>query len=478
MGKSEHGGKNEFLTGNLPLLKQDRIYSFFDNVNVDVALAIATWCFMTGGTVAMFVGLWEAIIATVAGNVIGVFIGIIATAITSAKYGVEHWTLGRSWLGGNGMKLMLLVILLTQVGWAVTLSVMCGRAFENILTVTTGFVSESGYLINVLGLIAAVAAWLIAWKGPVAMRKMSAIVAPLMCIVMIGMAILIAKAPGGWGAVFDYEAIAPVAGGKMVNFMIAFEINIGAGVSWWASRGTAARLCKTVRAAYWPSMLGVCLASSLGTILGVATSLAFNSIDPTEWMVPLGGMVMGIIALLFIAFANLSSTPVTIYISSLGLRQYKIFENMNWGKVTFFFMLPTFLVMIFCPLYIYDHFYILMGIICVVYVPLVAIQMVDYFILRKQKLDLVDMFDKTEGSKYRFWGGFNWVAIVVFALSCIVYVALFDPILLVAKPMFIYMSATGATFVFAVLAYTILGKLFLVNNKKGIGGYSKDLSQK
>ena len=35
MGKNEHGGKNEFLTGNLPLLKQDRIYSFFDNVNVD-----------------------------------------------------------------------------------------------------------------------------------------------------------------------------------------------------------------------------------------------------------------------------------------------------------------------------------------------------------------------------------------------------------------------------------------------------------
>ena len=138
---------------------------------------------------------------------IGVFIGIIATAITSAKYGVEHWTLGRSWLGGNGMKLMLLVILLTQVGWAVTLSVMCGRAFENILAVTTGFVSESGYLINVLGLIAAVAAWLIAWKGPVAMRKMSAIVAPLMCIVMIGMAILIAKAPGGWGAVFDLSLI-------------------------------------------------------------------------------------------------------------------------------------------------------------------------------------------------------------------------------------------------------------------------------
>lgn len=471
MTKSEHGGKNEFLTGNLPLLKSDRIYSFFDNVNVDVALAIATWCFMTGGTVALFVGLKEAIVATIAGNVIGVFIGIIATAITSAKYGVEHWTLGRSWLGGNGMKIMLIVILLTQIGWAVTLSVMCGRAFENIITTLTGFVSESGYFINFLGLLAAVAAWLIAWKGPVAMRKMSTIVAPLMTITMIGMAILITKAPGGWGAIFDYKAIAPVPGGDMVNFMIAFEINIGAGVSWWASRGTAARLCKTVRAAYWPSMLGVCLASSLGTILGVATSLAFNSIDPTEWMVPLGGVWLGIIALIFIAFANLSSTPVTIYISSLGMRQFKIFENMNWGKVTFIFMLPTFIVMIFCPMFIYDRFYILMGIICVVYVPLVAIQMVDYFILRKQKLDLVEMYDKTEQSKYRFYSGFNWVALVVFVLSCVVYVALFDPIMLIARPLFVYMSATGATFVFAVVAYTILGKLFLVKNKKGIGGY-------
>ena len=43
--------------------------------------------------------------------------------------------------------------------------------------------------------------------------------------------------------------------------------------------------------------------------------------------------------------------------------------------------------------------------------------------------------------------------------------------MLVARPMFVYMSATGATLVFSVIAYTILGRIFLVNNKKGIGSY-------
>ena len=76
-----------------------------------------------------------------------------------------------------------------------------------------------------------------------------------------------------------------------------------------------------------------------------------------------------------------------------------------------------------------------------------------------------------------YWGGFNWVAVAVFIMSCIVYVLLFDPIMLVARPMFVYMSATGATLVFSVIAYTILGRIFLINNKKGIGSYrDSDLS--
>lgn len=471
MGNKSQSSNSEFLTGNLPLLKSDRVYNFFDNTCMDVAMAIATWCFMTGGTLALFVGVWDAIIATIAGNVVGVFLAVISSSISSAKYGIDHWTMGRSWLGNNGMKVILVIILLTQVGWAVTLSVMCGRSVENVIQATTGFVSKSGYLINVLGLIAAILAWLIAWKGPIVMRKMNAIVAPLMALVMVGMVVLISTAPGGWSAVFDCEPISPVPGGRMLNFMIAFEVNVGAGISWWASRGVMARLCKTTRAAYWPNMFGVCLAASIGTIIGVATSLAFNSIDPTEWMVPLGGLVLGLFSLVFIAFANLSSIPICAYDSCLGMRQYKIFENIGWGKLTFIFMVPTFLVMIFCPLFIYDHFYILMGIICVVYVPLVGIQMADYFFLRKQRINLASTYDKSASSRYRYWGGFNWVAVAVFIMSCIVYVLLFDPIMLAARPMFVYMSATGAALVFSVIAYTILGRIFLVNNKKGIGSY-------
>lgn len=68
MGNKSQSGNNDFLTGNLPLLKPDRVYSFFDNTCMDVAMAIATWCFMTGGTLALFVGVWDSIVATIAGQ--------------------------------------------------------------------------------------------------------------------------------------------------------------------------------------------------------------------------------------------------------------------------------------------------------------------------------------------------------------------------------------------------------------------------
>ena len=469
--KDSYGSKNDFLMQNLPLLKEDRVNGFLDNTNMNVALAIATWAFMIGGTLATFVGLKDAIIATVAGNVVGVLLTMIGTTLSSAKYGIEHWTVGRSWLGNNGMKIVIAVIIVTQIGWAVVLSVMCGRSVENIVGAATGYVSESGLFINVLAAIAATLGWIIAWKGPVAMQKLNRIVAPAMMLVMIGMIFLISKHPGGWGAIFALEPIAPIEGGRLVNFMVAFELNIGAGVSWWASTGGMARLCKTTRAAYWPNMFGICLAASIGTVIGVATSLAFNSIDPTEWMIPLGGLGVGVIALLFIAVANLSSTPVTIYNTCLGMRQYKIFENMNWGKLTALFMVPVWVIVCFFPMFIYDNFYILMGMISVFYVPLVAIQLSDYFFLRKRKIDLVAVYDKTSTGKYRYWHGFNWVAIFVFATACVIYVSLFDPIFLVTKPLFVYMTATGASFVYSVIAYTILGKIFLVNSKKHIGDY-------
>ena len=123
----------------------------------------------------------------------------------------------------------------------------------------------------------------------------------------------------------------------------------------------------------------------------------------------------------------------------------------------------------FFAIELYNNFYIILGLACTVYSPIIAMQLIDYYVFRKQNLDLRALYNKTEDSKYRFWKGFNWVAVFVFLSGAVVYYLILDPISLAYTPVFQYVTATGGATVYSLIAYYVLGKLILM--KKGVGGY-------
>ena len=75
-------------TSDLPTLASERIWGFWSFTSVNIGLAIATWAFLSGGTLAVFVGAETAIAASVIGNLIGVVLVALTVCIPSAKYGV------------------------------------------------------------------------------------------------------------------------------------------------------------------------------------------------------------------------------------------------------------------------------------------------------------------------------------------------------------------------------------------------------
>jgi hypothetical protein len=93
--------EGEAAFSELPTLRGERIWGFWPFTSVNVGLAIATWSFLTGGTVALFAGAKTAIAAGVIGNLIGVVLVALASGIPSAKYGVEQYTGLRSVFGAN-----------------------------------------------------------------------------------------------------------------------------------------------------------------------------------------------------------------------------------------------------------------------------------------------------------------------------------------------------------------------------------------
>ena len=286
-----------------------------------------------------------------------------------------------------------------------------------------------------------------------------------MIIILMVIMIFVIGRDFGFDILMKADPITPLDN-KWLNFLIAFELSLGAGFSWWPNMGGLARLCKTERAAFWPNIIGLVFGATLGTSVGVAAALLIGSTDPTTWMIPIGGPVIGIIALMAVGMANLTAVAIVSYNICLGFKQWKVFSKMSWVKVTGLFMCIVFIGMFFA-VELYNNFYIILGLACTVYSPIIAMQLIDFYVFRKQKLDLRSLYNKAGDSDYVFWKGFNWVAVFVFLSGAVVYYLIMDPVSLTFSSVFPYVTATGGATIYSLALYYVLGRTVLLKRNKG-----------
>ena len=83
-GRDVQETEQEAAFSELPALRHERIWGFFDFSSVNVGLAIATWSFLGGGATALFVGAEAGIAAIIIGNLIGAALVGLTTCIPSA----------------------------------------------------------------------------------------------------------------------------------------------------------------------------------------------------------------------------------------------------------------------------------------------------------------------------------------------------------------------------------------------------------
>lgn len=76
---------SEAQSESMPVLKSERIYDFKDYTVVITGFACAAWCFITGGTLALYVGVQTALVASIAGNIIAVLLMSLATQVILAS---------------------------------------------------------------------------------------------------------------------------------------------------------------------------------------------------------------------------------------------------------------------------------------------------------------------------------------------------------------------------------------------------------
>ncbi|QRY62843.1 cytosine permease [Gordonia sp. PDNC005] len=455
----------------LPLTRRERIWGFWDYSVVNIGLAVATWAFLQGAAVAYYVGAKQAIATIAIGYGIAVFFVALAPCLPAAKYGVEQFIGLRSVFGSVGARVvMVFMSTLLAAAWSAVLAIMLGHGMVNALSHMFGWhLSDSTTTLSIIAVGAVVVSWLILSRGPVSVERVCQVIAPLLILIIIAILIMVLRRDT-WDHIASLAPLDP-AEDSHVSFMLAIEINIAGGFAWWPNMGNLARLTRTSRSAFWPNFLGIFGASVVAAVVGVFAALTLKLEDPTEWMIPLIGSTFGVLALLVVALANITAILSQGYASMVALRGGggRLLRGVSWPALITVILGPA-VILVFFPQAVYDNYSQFLSWGALFLAPLCGVQIVDYFLLRRGRLDVRQLYADTADSGYGYWRGVNVCAFASVGLGVLVYCLLLNPITYEPASIFKYTTASVPSFIVAGLAHYVLTRAVVI--PAGLGLYS------
>ncbi len=444
-GAAEH---EDSALGRLPLLFGEREYGTRGAHTTCFAYAIATWCFLTGGYAAQLVGAVQGVVCLLAGNLIGVFLTTMPLALGCHRYGIEQMDFCKPSFGQRGARILLVFYLINMIGWSGLILVMFGNGIRNIA-------EAFGYMPGgwIVGAGVALGLWLsymVATRGVHLLNVSNGIVAPGLGLLTAFMLYLLIH-DYGWDAIASAPPLDP-SPTPYLNYLLTVELGIASGISWWGGVGFLARNTRRRRNAIYPEIIQLGLFTGIACCVGLFSALVVQSEDPTEWMVPIGGVFMGVLALIFVALANVTSTAVSLFASGLALRHVRGLRARPWRQLMALLMVPC-IPFVFWPGELYDLGDAFLAYNGTMYAPISGILFMDYFWLRRQRLSLWAIFEADPSGAYYYSRGFNWIALGSLVLGQATYLFLYNPLTGATHELFHWAPASIAAFVVPALTY-------------------------
>jgi NCS1 family nucleobase:cation symporter-1 len=257
---------------------------------------------------------------------------------------------------------------------------------------------------------------------------------------------------------------------RLWNYTTGVELGIGSTLSWWPYIGAMIRMAPNARSVVLPVLLGMGAPVPLLSLIGLAGSLVLKSSDPSEWLRTVGGPTYAIISLAFVTAANFGTTTAGIYASAIGLRNFSALQQRSWTTLLLITITPVALVGIFIPELFFAKFGNFLAFIGVAFAPLCGIQIIDYFVLRRRRIDIRAIYSDQPQQPYHFWRGINPAAMLALAAGCCTYMVLLNPLTFESGALYAYVTASLPSVAAAALVYFSASLLVI---GAGRGGYRK-----
>jgi len=407
-----------------PIPFEKRTWGVYNYAALWVAMSVCIPTYMlASGLIAGGMSWWQAIGTILLGNLI-VLIPMILNAHAGTKYGIPFPVLVRASFGVKGANIPAVLRALVACGWFGIQTWIGGQAIYSMLRIVWPAAGTPA-----ASWICFFAFWLlnmyVVWRGIEIIKKLDAVSAPFMTMVLLLLLFWVTSKAGGIGPVLK----APGRFHSLAEFLPFFVPSLTGMVGFWATVALNipdfTRYAKSQKAQMIGQSLGLPPAMTLFSFIGVAVTSASAVIfgeqiwDPVVLIGRFQQPLVALIALVAILVATLNTNVAANVVSPSN-----DFANLAPRYISFrlgglitgvmgLLMMPWKL-MASAQSYVFGWlvgYSALLG-------PIAGVMIADYYIVRGRSLRLDDLYIRN--GAYEYSNGFNYRAVAALAAGAAV----------------------------------------------------------
>ena len=337
---------------------KDKIFDFWSNFSIWFGADFGIAVIWAGALLTPYLSLKQALLVIIIGHLLGNAV-MSLIAVEGQETGLPTMVLSRGPLGGRGSVLPSILNYLQLMGWTAIMLLVGAKALDTIFPGTySAWVLILGVLVTVWTLV-----------GPENWRWLEKISVVLLGVLSVWLLYVIFSR-------YSFSELWNKPGEGGLPLLIALDLVIAMPLSWAPTIADYARFARTKEDAAWGTYLGHLAGSAFCYFLGALSNVAIKQPDPISIIAAYG---LGIPAMLIVLVSTLNTTFMDIYSASITWKNINPRANAKL-HVVLVGAVGTVLALIF-PVDKYEAFLLLIG---GAFVPLAAIMITDYFLIKKK----------------------------------------------------------------------------------------------
>lgn len=450
--------EKEAYLGILPVTAKEKVYGFMDALLVLSGYCIATWSYTQGSYLATLVGFKQLLIGAFFGAILMLMIYQLPV-ILSVRYGIDIWIWLRAVFGTKGVKVMTIVIILINFPWYAVCCDLFASSMGSLMALFHIHLPANSHLM--LALCCVILGTFIAYRGVKTITWTTRILVPALLAVGV-IVVIVGFTSVPVDAIWNYKPKNTGYSNSIIPYILSIEANFAFVITLVGGMAEIPRLCKKEKAGYYAGVLGQGLAGSFFVVVGAVMAIAMEYVtgqmidDPTVMMATLSIPALGLTSLLLVAFANIGTQAVGSYIYGVMLKS--TFKKVDYRILVLVLGLYVGLLCVWGK--IVEYFGAFLTISACVYAPLAALLFVDFFFIRKQKMDFYSAYEIPGHNAYRYTRGFNMIGLVCLVVGIAISLLIYNPVSgEIHNTFFFDLTPTGCSFLGTGLLYYLLYKI-------------------